>query len=183
MRDTLGRMIPYSDLVVALRSWRERNGLPNFGVDPTSAVPAAPAPAPAPAAFARTAPPAAPPRSAPPAAIEVEDELEAHEIQSEDEYNNEGNDFAMGFGENVEADGESTIASGTAPAGGSGYGYDGGAKFPPVATEPEKITDLEADFDGEQPPRLDAITLDTVESVDQALVEDDLDDLPPKKRR
>jgi hypothetical protein len=176
-------MIPYSDLVVALRSWRERNGLPNFGVDPGSApavVKAPPGPAPVPA-MARTAPPAAPPRSAP-AAIEVEDELEAHEIQSEDEYNNEGNDFAMGFGEGVEPDGESTMASGTAPQPGF---YDG-AKFPPVATEPEKIHDLDDDFDGEAAP-LDSVMVDTADQTFVAADDDD-DGLPPapppgKKRR
>jgi|SRR5688572_25880963 hypothetical protein len=85
-------MIPYSDLVTALRSWRERNGLPNFGVDPGPSAPAVIQAAPIAPAAPRTAPPAAPPR-APAPLVEVEDEIDASELESED-----GGDFAMAFG-------------------------------------------------------------------------------------
>ena len=78
LRDTLAGMIAYSDLVAALRHWRERNGLPNFGTDP--------GPAPAVVLKAPPGPPGPPPglvRSGPPvapgASVEVDDEIEAHE--------------------------------------------------------------------------------------------------------
>lgn len=90
-------MIPYSDLVTALRSWRERNGLPNFGVDPGPSTASASASASAPvviqaAPIPRAAPPVAPPR-APAPLVEVEDEIDASELESD-----EGGDFAMAFG-------------------------------------------------------------------------------------
>jgi hypothetical protein len=102
-------MIPYDDLVIALATWRARQGLPVSQLSGAlTPPPAAPAPAPAPAkpaaAPARTAPPGAPPgglktRPAAPAkaaaaviedSLDVEDEAFLEEAQS-------GGDFALTF--------------------------------------------------------------------------------------
>ncbi|MGN6107604.1 MAG: hypothetical protein ACTHU0_21015 [Kofleriaceae bacterium] len=121
-------MIPYDDLVAALASWRARQGLPVTLMSGASAPVAAPAPAPisAPIAAPRTAPPggraggflgsvATPP---PLAAVEPvgEESLDVDDASliEEAQYDGEGNDFAMAFG-NQHGDGEST-AIGVAPA-------------------------------------------------------------------
>lgn len=128
-------MIPYDDLVAALASWRARQGLPVTLMSGASAPVAAPAPAPAPApisapiAAPRTAPPGAPPggraggflgsvATPPPlAAVEPvgEESLDVDDaaLIEEAQYDGEGNDFAMAFG-NQHGDGEST-AIGVAP--------------------------------------------------------------------
>src|SRR5690242_2186620 len=128
-------MIPYSDLVVALRSWRERNGLPNFGVDP-GAPPSAmmtpsanlPGPPPGTGLVTRTAPPMPPPGAAAAAAVEhdgetmdVAEEIDAQEIESEEIYDNEGGDFAMAFGSNIQV---ATDPVGEVAPADSGGGYD-----------------------------------------------------------
>jgi len=125
-------MIPYDELVAALTNWRARQGLPvQGGAPPISAVPppiqqATPAsgaismPTSAPMSqHTRQGPPAPPRTPAAPAkpydpyggdsAVEVDDALleEAH-------YDNEGNDFAMQFGQIVQ-EGEST-AIGSPPS-------------------------------------------------------------------
>ena len=104
-------MISYDDLVAALQAWRARQGLPveqqttgtTSGSGPRSVAPPTPAP--------RTNPPAPPPMGArapmPLAAPEETHEdlgdLQEHEIEEhaidEAHYENEGDDFAMSFGQ------------------------------------------------------------------------------------
>jgi len=102
-------MIAYADLAAALDRWRARNGLPITSSAPPAPVanvaavlpPSRPAPAPAPVAAptppppARTAPPSPPPAAA---AVVVDDEVDADMLEAADEYDNEGQDFAMSFG-------------------------------------------------------------------------------------
>ena len=124
-------MIPYDDLVAALSAWRARQGLPVStlgapapGSGPTPAAPMAKAPS-----GPRSAPPAAPPparakaQSIPPPlaapdhgdhgdthdALEVEDSA----MLDESAYENEGDDFAMGFGGG--GDGDNATAIGGPP--------------------------------------------------------------------
>ncbi len=115
-------MIPYDDLVAALSAWRARQGLP---VSTLGAPAPGSGPTPAPMGKApsgpRSAPPAAPPARAKAASIppplaqpEHHDALEVDEAAMLDEsaYENEGDDFAMGFG----ADGDNSTAIGNPPA-------------------------------------------------------------------
>jgi hypothetical protein len=131
-------MIPYSDLVTALRNWRTRNGLPNFGPDVgAGSADAAPPPMmgssfPPPSPLAtRTTPPTPPPGGA--MVMDVEDEIDAAELESEEIYENEGGDFAMAFGSQAPP-AQLATDPGTNPS-----------KFPPSAgyTEPG-MTDPEA---------------------------------------
>jgi len=92
-------MIPYDDLVAALQNWRAKQGLP---VSTLGAAPSAPAPA-APMAKSPSGPKTPPPPRAkggsiPPPLQNVDtvEEVEEHEID-ESSYENEGDDFAMGF--------------------------------------------------------------------------------------
>ncbi|MDQ3367258.1 MAG: hypothetical protein M3680_17680 [Myxococcota bacterium] len=95
-------MIPYEDLVVALSSWRVRQGLPVSHV-----------PAPLIAAStggsgpARTAPPMAPPNRG---FVPQDEPLDVDDaaLLEEAHYENEGDDFAMKFDGSVPADDEST---------------------------------------------------------------------------
>jgi hypothetical protein len=90
-------MIPYDDLVAALAAWRERQGLPvsTLGGAPV----AAPAPPPAPARAAAAArPPSPPPPPEAPDTLDVDESLIA-----EDQYDNEGADFALSFSQESEA--------------------------------------------------------------------------------
>jgi hypothetical protein len=115
-------MIPYDDLVIALATWRARQGLPvvqlSGALTPPPEVPAyATPPAPPP----RAAPPA-PPRGSPSSQfshIETPPPLAAPEagddpldvddaaLLEETHYENEGADFGIAFGE-AQLDGEST---------------------------------------------------------------------------
>jgi hypothetical protein len=159
-------MIPYQDLVAALRHWRARNGLPNVGADV----------GPAPASAASLAPPmGAPlPRAAPmaPAApmvpkpmletIDVEEEIEAHEIQSEDVdvYEAAAGDFSMSFGDAPPAaEGDDSTAHGVPPPAPAGFPPIPGTnpKFPagggytdPGTTDPERFAGYADDFEQEQ---------------------------------
>ena len=110
-------MIPYDDLVTALSNWRARQGLPvsTLGKQPSGGTPVA-AP-PAPGSGPRTAPPMAPPRgmSPPPpieAAVDDVQEVEDAAMLDENAYENEGADFAMGFGNAAGSDGEATSIGG-----------------------------------------------------------------------
>jgi hypothetical protein len=158
-------MIPYADLVTALRSWRERNGLPNFGPDvggsSQPAMVSEPAPSlPPPTPLAtRSAPPMPPPGPAV-SAIEVEEEIDAAEIESEQIYETEGGDFAMSFsGELSSGQLATNPSTNPEPAGYGGYDDD-------FAAEPAPATG------GTRPGiavgRIDADTAD------------ELDDEPPK---
>ncbi len=108
-------MIPYEELVIALQTWRAKQGLPVGQLSGALIPPPAP-PAPAPVA-ARTAPPVAPPKSsgsgptaAPPPLAPVEDSLDVADdsLIEESHYENEGDDFAMNFGAQAQ-EGESTM--------------------------------------------------------------------------
>ena len=109
-------MIPYDDLVVALATWRARQGLPvaqPAGAAPTPPPPRAPAPPPA----ARTTPPSAPPRTAaPPRAPMPSDDFDDGEgaLVEVGPYD-VGDDYAVPFGGvAIDQAGEST-AIGEAP--------------------------------------------------------------------
>src|SRR5258706_6717773 len=100
-------MIPYDDLVVALATWRARQGLPVATLSGALTPPPAP-----PKAAARTAPPAAPPARAehpsPLAApLGAPEEVDDSSLLEESAYENEGADFAMAFAA-PEEDAEST---------------------------------------------------------------------------
>jgi len=180
-------MIPYSDLVAALRQWRVRNGLPNFGVDPGSAAVVVKAPPGPPPSFGlRPTPPPAPSAETPPL-----DEIEAHEIESEEMYEAEGNDFAMSFGgAPAPRDSESTLL-GTPPPSPAGFGTDPGSQFPasagytdPGMTDPEKFSTGTATFDddfaAEAAPAIAPVVPLDVDTEDQTLVAEDVAPGPPK---
>jgi hypothetical protein len=121
-------MIPYEDLVVALQAWRVKQGLPVGGVSgqfappPPAAVAARPTPPPQ-----RGAPPAPPPRATPPAPprAAAPPPLAPPDHDLDDEYANEGADFAMAF-DHIEQDGEATSLG-----------------APPRASEPGMPTELD----------------------------------------
>jgi hypothetical protein len=111
-------MIPYDDLVVALQTWRARQGLP---VAQLSGVMVPPPAVAAPVPVPRTNPPAPPKAVVPPPLAPVEtrdDEVEEASLIEEAHYENEGDDFAMAFNaavnEGAEEPDEST-AIGTPP--------------------------------------------------------------------
>jgi hypothetical protein len=88
-------MIPYDDLVVALSSWRARQGLPV--VQTAGAVPAPLRPPTTPAA--RAAPPHAPPRATGPAAVpaiapELQD-FDGEALIEESPYDANGDDYVV----------------------------------------------------------------------------------------
>jgi hypothetical protein len=113
-------MIPYDDLVAALQAWRARQGLPVSTQQPQVAVantsngqpqsrPGTPPPAPPPTSGKRTI--TAPRMPLPLAPVDTADEhLDALEVEEheavesslieESHYENEGDDFAMSFGNN-----------------------------------------------------------------------------------
>jgi len=130
-------MIPYDDLVVALQTWRARQGLP---VAQLSGMLTPPVSEPVAAAAPRTNPPVAPPKAAVPpplAPADTHDDVDdAGLLVEEAHYENEGDDFAMAFGQPAEPDFEST-AIGTAPppaASGQRDSFGG-------STEPEPPAD------------------------------------------
>lgn len=107
-------MIPYDDLVIALQTWRARQGLSvaqmSGIVEPVPVPP--PVEVAAPISRPRTSPPVAPPKSAVPpplAPVDTRDEdVDDAALLEEAHYENEGDDFAMGFvaatsGQNTEA--------------------------------------------------------------------------------
>lgn len=146
-------MIPYDDLVAALNNWRARQGLPvatgPSGSGPTAAPsyastsPSGPTAKPG-SGPARTAPPMAPPKSAggyqpPPLANPetMEDSLDVDDaaLLEEAQYDNEGGDFAMNFGREVENDGESTTL-GHAPEAPQRDSFGGETDFDPKSRKP-----------------------------------------------
>ena len=126
-------MIPYDDLVVALQTWRARQGLP---VAQMSGIMTPPPPVvTAPAAVPRTNPPAPPKAAVPPplAPVDTRDEDVDASLLEEAHYENEGDDFAMAFGAAInetEEESEST-SIGTPPPPGAPRDSFGGS------TEPE----------------------------------------------
>src|SRR5689334_8690330 len=145
-------MIPYDDLVAALNNWRARQGLPvatgpsMSGSGPSAAPSMMSTPASGPTANsgpARTAPPNAPPRTGgyqpPPLATPepetmpetMEDSLDVDDaaLLEEAAYDNEGGDFAVGFGGGaVEHDAESTTM-GHAPSDANRDSFGGETDF------------------------------------------------------
>jgi hypothetical protein len=124
-------MIPYEELVIALQTWRAKQGLPIAQMSGQLVMPAAP-PAPAPrtappGAPPRTAPPAAPPRAAAPVHEEALDVDEAAMLE-ESAYENEGGDFAMSFADKAAAaaEQEEATAIGGAPTKNPTGGRSGG---------------------------------------------------------
>jgi len=126
-------MIPYDDLVAALQNWRLRQGL---SIAQTALPIAQPQVQSAPVA-PRTTPPPQPPRSAPmaaqrpappplaPAELDVDDAA----LLDEAHYDNDGDDFAMAFGQ-LEKQDEAT-AIGAAPAPRPSELTDPSADLPP----------------------------------------------------
>ena len=118
-------MIPYDELVIALQTWRAKQGLPVAQLSGALTPPPA-VTAPAMAAPGRTAPPSAPPKGgflgnvATPPPLSAPDEgldVEEAALLEEASYENEGDDFVTTFGSQAD-DGESTsIGSATAPVG------------------------------------------------------------------
>jgi len=104
-------MIPYDELVIALQTWRAKQGLPVAQMS-----------APAMAAPGRATPPSAPPMGgflgnvATPPPLSTSDEgldVEEAALLEEASYS-EGDDFVTSFGANLPDDGEST-SIGSAP--------------------------------------------------------------------
>jgi hypothetical protein len=123
-------MIPYDDLVAALSQWRARQGLPVSTMG-TSGSGGTPAPGSGPHGRPGSGPNAASSsRPGMPQAAAAAHEVDDAEVLDEDSYENEGNDFAVGFA-GAKDDAEPT-AIGTAPErptetdmrGGSGGGRD-----------------------------------------------------------
>jgi hypothetical protein len=158
-------MIPYADLVAALRGWRERNGLPNFGPDvggsSAPAMASTPAPSfPPPTPLATRSAPPMPPPGASAGTIDVEEEIDAAEIESEQLYENEGGDFAMSFGGELSS-GQLATDPSTNPSPATAYGgFDDD-----FAAEPAPATG------GTRPGIAVGKDLDTA---------DELDDEPPR---
>lgn len=94
-------MIPYEELVIALQSWRAKQGLP---ISQMSAQIAPPVQETAPAPVPRSNPPAPPPRSNPPAPPPLDEAVDVDDAAMLEEaaYDNEGNDFAMAFGQKTD---------------------------------------------------------------------------------
>jgi hypothetical protein len=98
-------MIPYDDLVVALTTWRARQGLPVAAGAAAAAAAHVPAPkATTPGTGPRTAPPAPPSRGSstiPPPLAAVDTQDDPMDVDSaallEEHFENEGDDFAMAF--------------------------------------------------------------------------------------
>jgi hypothetical protein len=127
-------MIPYDDLVVALQTWRARQGL---AVAQLSGVSISPPPVEVP----RTNPPAPPPPKAAatppplaPAPNTQDEEFEEGALLEEAHYENEGDDFAMAFNGQpppAQPEGEDESTSiGNAPGVRDSFGGGG--------TEPDK---------------------------------------------
>ena len=120
-------MIPYEELVVALQTWRARQGLPVTQLSGAlTPPPVVAAPRPAPPAAAKSTPPPAPAKAVVPPPLErpSEDHLDVEDAALLDDghYEPEGDNFSMKFAE-VESDGESTNIQGE-PASRDTIGLD-----------------------------------------------------------
>lgn len=115
-------MIPYEDLVIALQTWRAKQGLPVAQLSGALVPPPA-------AAAPQTTPPAPPPKAQgflgnvatpPPLAAPPEDSMDVDDaaLLEETHYENEGDDFALGFagpGQAVQQDDEDSTSIGHQP--------------------------------------------------------------------
>jgi hypothetical protein len=114
-------MIPYEELVIALQTWRAKQGLPVGQLSGALMPPPV-------VAAPRSAPPMAPPStgrtgpqqaflgnvSTPPPLAAAEEPLDVDEsaLIEEAHYENEGDDFGIAFGAKAGDDGESTSIGG-----------------------------------------------------------------------
>jgi hypothetical protein len=138
-------MIAYDELVAALTNWRAKQGLPisstaTPGSGPTAQPGSGPVAKPG-SGPTRAAPPA-PPKGGgyqpPPLAdVTADDSLDVDDsaLLEEAQYDNEGNDFAMAFGGNVERDEESTTL-GQAPEPGQRDSFGGETSLDPKSRKP-----------------------------------------------
>ena len=118
-------MIPYDDLVIALATWRARQGLPVSQLSGALSPPPAAPLASQSSDRMRTAPPPPPRNAAPPPLEEpMHDEVDAAALIDENAYENEGADFAMAFG-GVQPEAESTAIGMPPSAGRDSFGGGG----------------------------------------------------------
>jgi hypothetical protein len=83
--------------------------------------------------------------------IDVEEEIDAHEIQSEDVYESAGDDFSMSFGDSAAGEVGGSTALGVQPAPPSPKFPAGGGYTDPGTTDPERFGGGYADdFEQEQ---------------------------------
>ncbi len=136
-------MIPYDDLVVALQTWRARQGLPvarmSGSLTPPPVEAASPPPPPprtnppAPPGFGGGIKVATPPPLAPPP--DTHEDVDAAALIDEAHYENEGDDFALAFPAGAAApalDADESTSIGSAPPPGTRDSFGG-------STEPEPI--------------------------------------------
>jgi hypothetical protein len=125
-------MIPYEELVIALQTWRAKQGLPVGQLSGALTPP--------PVAPQRSGPPMAPPStgrtgpqqaflgnvSTPPPLAPVEESLDVDEsaLIEEAHYEPEGDDFGIAFGAKAGEDGESTSIGGPPVARASEHTLD-----------------------------------------------------------
>ena len=109
-------MIPYEDLVIALQTWRAKQGLPvaqlSGALTPPPGAPSAPAQRPPMQAFP---PGISTPTPLPPPMAGAEDHMDVDDaaLLEESSYDNEGSDYAMNFAGND----DSSTAIGQPPPG------------------------------------------------------------------
>jgi hypothetical protein len=107
-------MIPYDDLVAALSAWRARQGLP------VSTTGASSGPTPTPGSGPHDRPGSGPNRPPPPpawqAAPAAQEPMEVDDAAMlEEQYENDGDDFAMAFGSSAEVPGDDATSIGSVP--------------------------------------------------------------------
>lgn len=174
-------MIPYEELVAALDRWRLRNGLPVV-TDGVSVGMAASHAAPPSGGFvmpplaAATAPRPQPARPASEAEL-----YEDAEVVEEDEYDNQGDDFAMKFGEAPAPAAPAPVAqyeddqsTYVAPQAVEGDGYDtayGRAEYADAAGAVE-----EEEEDWSKMPNYPGASGDTIDAGDEVLDEHAVED-------
>jgi|SRR4051812_27516042 hypothetical protein len=141
-------MIPYEDLVIALQTWRAKQGLPvaqlSGALTPPPAV-SAPAQPPRPQAFlgnVATPPPLAQPHHEDP--LDVDDAA----LLEEGHYENEGDDFAMNFGAPAAGNGDDSTAIGGPPPLGrpSDNTLDDGPELGPPGAPPVRKNNRNDDW-------------------------------------
>lgn len=127
-------MIPYDDLVIALATWRARQGLPIAQLSGSLTPPQVTPPRPP---TSKPAPPAPPARgfvanvATPPPLAEAHEDVDEAALIEEAHYDNEGDDFAMAFGAAGApvVEGESTTVGVPPPTGGRDS-FGGGSTVP-----------------------------------------------------
>ncbi len=120
-------MIPYEELVVALQTWRARQGLPVTQLSGSLAMPPPAPPAKAPPPPMQSKPPAPPPKTPvpPPLQRPSHDSLDVEDAALLDDgvYEPEGDNFSMKFGQHeVEHDAEATNVAEAGRPSADGFG-------------------------------------------------------------